>query len=127
MNPNVYRDLDWNTNNAIYGWALQGIYNRLPITVNGNSVSVPPDSDVNCISRLSTTDLMLVAVAGMHTTESAIKLFRYPTLADSFPCTVAGGHTSPVTDMAFISLHSGPVLASLGGNDCCVFLWDVVS
>ncbi len=121
-NAASYREAQWQSNSCIYGWGLQGIFNRWD-----PEKAVPPDSEINCVCR--SMDGNLVAASGSHTVRSAIKLFTYPCLPDSVPF-IYGGHTSPVLDLQFVrSNHSfkGMNLVSAGGNDSCIFLWDVVT
>lgn len=121
-NNALYRDLEWYTHSCIYGWGMQGIFNRW----DGEKI-LPPDSEINAVCR--SIDGNLVACSGSHTVRSAIKLFTYPCLSDGVP-SQHGGHTSPVLDLAFIRCPSSLKnmnLVSAGGNDSCIFLWDVVT
>jgi WD40 repeat protein len=121
-NATLYREASWQTNSCIYGWGLQGIFNRYD-----TDKVLPIDTEINCVCR--SLDGNVVIASGSHTVRSAIKLFPYPCMADSVPVCF-GGHTSPVLDLQFVkSSHSykGMNLVSAGGNDSCLFLWDVVS
>jgi WD40 repeat protein len=117
----VYRDIPWHSMSCIYGWSLQGIFNRY------NSVQekfLPVENDVNCISKCPNANIM--AVSSSFTGHSSIKLFSYPVVPDAIP-KYYGGHTSPVVDLAFVSMYQGSqlYLFSAGGNDSCIFIWDV--
>lgn len=115
--PNAYRNHQWKSHSCIYGWGLQGIFNR----VDGDKAA-PTDSEINCVCR--SQDGRIVVAAGSNILRSAIKAFDYPALASSQP-TQCGGHSSPVLDLAFIEGTQGTRLVSAGGNDSCLFLWDV--
>jgi WD40 repeat protein len=114
-----YRELQWHTFTCIYGWSLQGIFNRFE-----GDRSAQPDSEINCLNR--SPDGQLIACGGSHIIKSAIKLFQYPAISDAIP-SLFGGHTSPVLDMVFTGRNDNITLISAGGNDSCVFLWDVIS
>jgi WD40 repeat protein len=116
-NSNLYKEIGWNTFSCIYGWPLQGIFNRF----DGEKL-IQPDSEINCVSR--SPDGLIVACAGSHTVKSAIKMFQYPAFSDAIPC-LFGGHTSPVLDLAFSGPDDSLTLVSAGGNDSCIFLWNV--
>jgi WD40 repeat protein len=116
-NSTIYRELQWNSFSCIYGWSLQGIFNR-----HDGEKLIQPDSEINCISR--SPDGLILACGGSHTVKSAIKLFQYPTVPDSVP-ELYGGHTSPVLDVAFCGSDDNLHLISAGGNDSSVFLWDI--
>lgn len=109
----------WASFSCIYGWPLQGVFNRYE-----EDRLVSPDSEINCVAR--SFDGQCIAAAGTHTVAASIKLFAYPCLNDSIPF-FFGGHTSPVTDLAFVRSGSRVLVASAGGNDSCIFLWEVVS
>jgi WD40 repeat protein len=121
-NATAYRETQWHTNSCVYSWGLQGVFNRWdPEKV------VQPDNEINCVCR--SMDGNLVAASGSHTVRSAIKLFTYPCLTDSVPFSY-GGHTSPVLDLQFVRSNQsfkGMNLVSAGGNDSCIFVWDVVT
>ena len=118
-NSNYYREQQWDTFSCIYGWGLQGIFNRY----DGEKL-IQPDSEINCVGR--SPDGLVIACAGSHTVQSAIKLFQYPAIGDAIPSGQCGGHTSPVLDIAFTGPDDYLTLISAGGNDSSVFLWDVV-
>lgn len=118
-NSNYYREQQWSSFSCIYGWGLQGVFNRF----DGEKL-IQPDSEINCVGR--SPDGLIVASAGSHTVQSAIKLFQYPAISDAIPSGQAGGHTSPVLDIAFTGPDDYLTLISAGGNDSCIFLWEVV-
>lgn len=115
--PSVYRNQRWKTSSCIFGWGLQGIFNRF----DGEKM-LPADSEINCISR--SQNGRIVVAAGSNILRSAIKAFNYPALPSATPAQY-GGHSSPVLDLAFIETPPGTRLVSAGGNDSCLFLWDV--
>ena len=53
---------------------------------------------------------------------SSIKLFRFPCVERGTPV-LFGGHSSAVTDIAFMA--SDQQVVSLGGNDGTVFVWSL--
>eukprot|EP01039_Chlorochromonas_danica_P000794 gene794-862_t len=115
--PTLFRNQQWYSNSCIYGWGLQGIFNRW----NGDK-SLPPDGEINCVTR--SPDGSIVIAAGSNINRSAIKAFDYPVLMSAQP-TQYGGHSSPVLDVSFIQTVHGVRLISAGGNDSCIFIWDV--
>jgi WD40 repeat protein len=116
--PNIYRNLRWKTHSCIFGWGLQGIFNR-----SDGEKLLPPDSEINCIGRAFNGKILVAA--GSNMVRSAIKAFDYPVLSNAMP-NQYGGHSSPVLDLAFIDSDRGSRLVSAGGNDSCVFLWDII-
>ena len=168
-----FKDEEWSTWSAIYGWPVQGVLNgdMSKAVVNGadngspshshitsntshsshtdkghnSQRSVPVhsmpsyslDGEINCVSR--SPDGALLVAGGSHTVNKAIKLFNYPCLAHCSP-SLHGGHTSPVLDVAFTRYDASKAkvkdssgddrnrahVISVGGNDCCVFVWNVV-
>lgn len=115
-NSNYYREAPWNTFSCIYGWGLQGIFNRY----DGDK-AIAPDSEINCVAR--SPDGLILACAGSQT---VVKIFQYPVISDAIPSGLFGGHTSPVLDVAFCGPDEFLTLISAGGNDSCIFVWDVV-
>lgn len=128
VNHLLYRDIAWSTFSCIYGWSLQGIFNRYHL---GQEKFLPVENDVNCITKcpivMNNGSQQIVAVSSSLTGHSSIKLFPYPVLPDAIP-KYYGGHTSPVADMAFVPMYNGTqlYLITAGGNDSCIFIWDVL-
>jgi WD40 repeat protein len=107
------RDIDWSTWTCLYGWPCQGIYNGSTGTIQ--------DGEINSVARSNRGDLLVCG--GSNTIDSSVKLFRFPSLAGSIPL-VYGGHTSPALDVSFVA--SDQTVVSAGGNDLCVFQWEVL-
>lgn len=122
-NAQVLKSLTWYTSSCVFGWGLQGIYNRSGANNNGinnNGGNSKGDQEVSCVAR--SADGLILTAAGTHTTNSGLKLFPYPCLADCMP-NVYSGHSAPITDMNFVENDK---LITAGGNDCCMIVWDVV-
>lgn len=142
-NNSLVKDLSWASSSSIYEWYLQGIFNRY----NGDTF-LPSDGDINCVScyfssqhdlvdnedgndsvnsytEKKDVELKLIVACGTQLNQGGVKLFHYPALPDAIP-KMYGGHSAPVSDALFLSTPKGPVLVTAGGNDSCVFIWDVV-
>ena len=107
------RDMEWFSWTCVYGWPCQGVH-------NGSSGEIE-DGDINAVAR--SKDKKLLVCGGSNTIDSSVKLYRFPTLPNSVPL-VYGGHTSPVLDVTFA--HNDDTVLSIGGNDMCIFQWDVM-
>lgn len=114
-NANRLRDLKWASWSCIYGWPVQGIFNGAD--AEGNLL----EGDINALCRSNNGGL--VVTGGSSTVANAIKLFRFPCLPASMP-RMYGGHSSPVLDIAF--QFDDAVVTSAGGNDTCLFQWQVI-
>jgi microtubule-associated protein-like 6 len=102
------RDERWETWTCTLGWPVQGIW---PAEADG--------TDVNAVDR-SPNDELLVTADDF----GKVKLFRYPapkTKGCEYRTSI--GHSSHVTNVRF--LHDGQTVISTGGNDRCIFHWDV--
>jgi microtubule-associated protein-like 6 len=104
------RDKEWETWTCTIGWPVQGIW--------------PPEADgtdINSVDR--SPDQQLLATADDF---GKVKLFRYPAPQPKGSAfRVSNGHSSHVTNVRF--LQDGQTVISTGGNDRCIFHWDVVS
>ena len=97
----------WATQTCVLGWAVQGIW--------------PPGadtSDINACDRSSNRKLLATA-----DDFGGVKLFRYPAVQEGSKFVEATGHSSHVTCVRFNV--SNDVLISTGGNDKCVFVWNL--
>jgi WD40 repeat protein len=83
----------------------------------------PPEADgtdINSVDR--SPDQTLLATADDF---GKVKLFRYPAPQPKGSAfRVSNGHSSHVTNVRF--LQDGQTVISTGGNDRCIFHWDVV-
>ena len=104
------RDQDWETWTCTLGWPVQGIW--------------PPEADgtdVNSVDR--SPNKLLLATADDF---GKVKLFRYPACQlKGCEYRTSNGHSSHVTNVRF--LHDGQTIISTGGNDRCIFHWNVKS
>ena len=65
----------------------------------------------------------LLAAAASNTPFGCLKLFRYPVGLGDAPLVAEGGHSSPPLDIVFAARDVS--LFSAGGNDSCIFQWEV--
>lgn len=79
------------------------------------------EGDINTVAR--SNDGRYVVAGSSNTCHATEKLFRYPCLANAVPL-VYGGHTSPVMGISFLSEDTGVV--SVGGNDSCIFQYNML-
>lgn len=104
------RDQDWETWTCTLGWPVQGIW--------------PPEADgtdVNSVDRSPNKSLLATA-----DDFGKVKLFRYPACQQKgCEYRTSNGHSSHVTNVRF--LHDGQTIISTGGNDRCIFHWNVKS
>ena len=102
------RDQEWKTWTCTLGWPVQGIW---PAEADG--------TDVNAVDRSPNQSLLATA-----DDFGKVKLFRYPA-PQTKGCEYreSKGHSSHVTNVRF--LHDGQTVISTGGNDRCIFHWDV--
>ena len=118
VDPEVVRDVEWNTYTSILGWSVQGIWN---LGSDGSEVMA-----VACSPSQSS-----VAVADDN---GSVKLFKYPCIGSGLDkkgflhrrpqCTIGSGHSEHVSNVAWGA--GGDVLFSLGGRDLSLLQWRVV-
>lgn len=72
--------------------------------------------DVNSVDRDADHKLLVTA-----DDDGCVKLFRYPCVKEHAAFVVGRGHSSHVTQ----SRWAGSRVLSVGGNDKCLFVWDV--
>ena len=118
---------EWQSWSSNIGSPVAGAANTAGAAVeHGAAVEAPGPGhpgDVNCVARSPDSRLLAVGCSQVR----AVKLFSYPCPVDAVPCAY-GGHASPVVDIAFVhtaASNSSLVLVSAGGNDCCIFQWEV--
>jgi microtubule-associated protein-like 6 len=103
------RDVHWETWTCTLGWPVQGIW--------------PPEADgtdVNSVDRSPDKNLLVTA-----DDSGKVKLFRYPAPQTEGSAFRTGeGHSSHVTNARFLA--NGKTTVTTGGNDRCVFQWNVV-
>eukprot|EP01038_Epipyxis_sp_PR26KG_P014953 gene14953-20114_t len=120
--PSQYCNIRWFTWTSLYGYPVQGVFNN----ELGVSSSVNAE-DVNCLSR--SPDGTLLISGGSNTVKHVLKLFSFPCLSENIP-RIDGGHTSPVLDVGFLLNNNNNnkySVVSLGGNDACIFEWNIVT
>jgi microtubule-associated protein-like 6 len=101
------KDVEWNTSTCPLSWPVQGIHSPL---VDG--------TQYNAVHK-STGGKLLATANGF----GKVKLFNYPCLDSSSGFTEYRGHSSHVTNVRFNNDDSK--LITLGGNDRCIFQWDL--
>ena len=103
----------WFSQTCKLGWPVVGIW--APGAGSG---------DVNSVDRDSSGKLLATA-----DDNGQVKIFRYPVAQDNSKFLSYGGHSSHVTNVRFTSgIHSKTGhknLVSVGGNDKCMFVWEV--
>ena len=111
-------DVEWATHSCPLGWGVQGIFSKF---MDG--------TDVNACAR--SPDMTMLAVGNDN---YAIELYNYPCIGSGYD--TRGklkyrpqkrqfyGHSSHVTGVSWSS--DGTRLFSCGGNDLCIFQWNVV-
>ncbi|CAF2961159.1 unnamed protein product [Rotaria sp. Silwood2] len=72
---------------------------------------------INCAHAISSA----IATGDDH---GAVKLFRFPCPEPGAECKIFYGHSDNVTNVRFLANER--YLVSLGGDDCCIFLWKCV-
>ncbi|VDP65431.1 unnamed protein product [Echinostoma caproni] len=107
VSPSTLRDLDWASQTCTLGYMVSGIW---PENADG--------TDVNACASDPTFDLL--ATADDH---GKVKLFRCPADKPKTEFHTYSGHSSHVTNVAF--LFDGSRLMSAGGKDTAVLQWEV--
>ncbi|XP_062915966.1 echinoderm microtubule-associated protein-like 2 isoform X3 [Mobula hypostoma] len=102
------RDLDWASSTCVLSFQVFGIW---PEGADG--------TDINAVCR--STDNKLLATADDF---GKVNLFSFPCSQPRAPSHKYGGHSSHVTNVAF--LHDSSRLISIGGKDTSVIQWSVV-
>ncbi|XP_069500812.1 echinoderm microtubule-associated protein-like 2 isoform X2 [Ambystoma mexicanum] len=102
------RNLDWATATCVLGFNVFGVW---PLGADG--------TDINAICR--SNDAKLLASADDF---GKVHLFSYPCSHPRAPSHKYGGHSSHVTNVAF--LHDNSALLSTGGKDNSVLQWRVM-
>ena len=98
--------LQWATQTCKLGWSVQGIW------PHGSDTT-----DVNAVDRSS--DHKLLATADDF---GLVKLFRFPCVEERSKFRSFEGHSSHVTNVRWTASNQ---LLSVGGNDKCVFVWNM--
>uniref|UniRef100_A0A8C0ISM3 EMAP like 2 n=1 Tax=Chelonoidis abingdonii TaxID=106734 RepID=A0A8C0ISM3_CHEAB len=107
-NTGAVRNLEWATASCVLGFGVFGIW---PEGADG--------TDINAVCR--SHDGKLLASADDF---GKVHLFSYPCCQPRAPSHAAGGHSSHVTNVAF--LHDDSQLLSTGGTDTSVLQWRLV-
>lgn len=98
--------LQWATQTCKLGWSVQGIW------PHGSDTT-----DINAVDRSS--DHKLLATADDF---GLVKLFRFPCAQEHSKFVAFEGHSSHVTNVRWTAANQ---LVSVGGNDKCVFVWNM--
>ncbi|OON21908.1 WD domain, G-beta repeat protein, partial [Opisthorchis viverrini] len=101
------RDVDWATQTCTLGWCVTGVW---PDGGDG--------TDVNACNIYSNSALLATA-----DDFGKVKLFQYPAIRPKAEFHAYNGHSSHVTNVAF--LYDGSRLISTGGKDTAVLQWEV--
>ncbi|KAA0702085.1 Echinoderm microtubule-associated protein-like 1 [Triplophysa tibetana] len=101
----VVRNLEWATSTCVLGFNVFGIW---PEGADG--------TDINAVCR--STDKNLISSADDF---GKVHLFSYPCSQPRAPSHIYGGHSSHVTNVAF--LHDDSHLISTGGKDTSILQW----
>jgi len=98
----------WATWTCPLGWPVQGIW-----------AAGADGSDINAVDRSHSR--LLLASADDY---GLVKLFRYPCVSEGAKYVACTGHSSHVTCVRWSRADH---LISVGGNDKCVFVWEVAT
>jgi WD40 repeat protein len=102
-------DKEWHDWTCLFGWCLQGIFQR-----SGDV------SDVNCVHISGTAKSPYRYVATGDDLQM-VNLFRYPVMEKKQASKQYGGHASHATRVRFSP--DAAFLFSVGGLDCSLFQW----
>ncbi|XP_064408711.1 echinoderm microtubule-associated protein-like 2 [Latimeria chalumnae] len=102
------RNVEWATSTCVLGFNVFGVW---PDGADG--------TDINAICR--SRDNKLLSTADDF---GKVNLFSYPCIHPRAQCHQYGGHSSHVTNVAF--LHDNSMLISTGGKDTSIMQWKVV-
>jgi WD40 repeat protein len=96
----------WASQTCIFGWPVQGIW--------------PPNaydsSEINSVDRHNSMKYLATGEDSGH-----IRVLRFPSVTPNSSSVVLTGHSSHVTNVRWSAQH----LISAGGNDKCVFVWEM--
>ncbi|KAG5448106.1 Echinoderm microtubule-associated protein-like 1 [Clonorchis sinensis] len=101
------RDVDWATQTCTLGWCVTGVWPDGGDGTDVNACNIYPNS-----ALLATADDF-----------GKVKLFQYPAIRPKAEFHAYNGHSSHVTNVAF--LYDGSRLISTGGKDTAVLQWEV--
>ncbi|GAA6097398.1 echinoderm microtubule-associated protein-like 2 isoform X1 [Tachysurus ichikawai] len=104
----VVRNLEWATSTCVLGFGVFGIW---PDGADG--------TDINAVCRSNNR-----GVLASGDDFGKVRLFSYPCSQPRAPSHVYGGHSSHVTNVAF--LHDDSHLLSTGGKDTSILQWALV-
>ncbi|XP_058270453.1 echinoderm microtubule-associated protein-like 2 isoform X2 [Hemibagrus wyckioides] len=104
----VVRNLEWATSTCVLGFGVFGIW---PDGADG--------TDINAVCRSNNR-----GVLASGDDFGKVRLFSYPCSQPRAPSHVYGGHSSHVTNVAF--LHDDSQLISTGGKDTSILQWALV-
>jgi WD40 repeat protein len=97
----------WASQTCVFGWSVQGIW--------------PPNSydssEINAVDRHHSSKLLATGEDS-----GKIRILRFPSVIPSSQSVDLFGHASHVTSVRW---SIGATLLSVGGNDKCVFVWEM--
>ncbi|CAF1210286.1 unnamed protein product [Rotaria sordida] len=106
-NQDEIEKIIWNTWTSPIGDDILGIWPK----------GVKKDH-INCVHATSST----IVTGDDH---GAVKLFKFPCPEPGAECKTFYGHSDNVTSVRFLANER--YLVSLGGDDCCIFLWRCIT
>lgn len=111
----VIREIEWSTNSCTLSFGTLGIWNPSETSI-GSSID---GTDINSCCISGDRDL-LVSVDDF----GKVNLFKYPCASFKAERKTFNGHSSHVTNCAFVSNDSRVI--TTGGNDMAIFQWSVL-
>jgi len=106
------KDIQWNTQTAIFGWAIKSIWPEGSDKTDINAVCRSYGAGGNVASG----DVLVTAGDN-----GLVTLFPYPAVGDKQKAKQYHGHSSHVTNVRFT--RDDAYVLSVGGNDMAIFQW----
>ncbi|KAL0207270.1 hypothetical protein P9112_011898 [Eukaryota sp. TZLM1-RC] len=104
-----FADKDWFSWSLVVGWPVQGIFK-----------AAQKGTDINTVAKSHQSDLIVTG-----TDDGTVELFNYPVLHECQERKMNFGHSAHLTRVCFSP--DDDYVYSLGGRDCCLCQWMVVS
>jgi microtubule-associated protein-like 6 len=101
-------DRVWHTQTCKLGWAVQGIW----------PLGMTDLSDINAVDKSGENNKYLAT----GDDNGMVKLFRFPCAKELSKSNMYSGHSSHVTNVRWTIANT---LVSIGGNDKCLFVWNL--
>ncbi|CAH0386777.1 unnamed protein product [Bemisia tabaci] len=109
-NPVTMKDTKWYTHNCVIGFMVAGIWNNR---------YYPMTSLISTVNRSAAHDLLATG-----DTDGYLRLFRYPCLSPKAEYNEEKVYSGSVTSARF--LYNDRNVATVGGTDASLMLWEVV-